>query len=153
MELLVVISVVLVITLIAIPNLPGRKIQANENSAIASLRAIYQAEVQYQTNYPAQGFACSLPALGGDLKSGAPSPTQAQVLQRDLTSGHKSGYTFAIVHCTKVKVGNGDQSTGFQGTAVPQTIGKTGHRGYCIDQQGEITADPTGGTNCTQNLQ
>ena len=60
MELLIVISIMLILMLIAIPNFAGMKMQANETSAIQSLRAIYQAQIQYQTNYPANGFASSL---------------------------------------------------------------------------------------------
>ncbi|RRA48981.1 type IV pilin protein [Acidipila sp. EB88] len=153
MELLIVISIMLILMLIAIPNFSGMKMQANETSAIQSLRAIYQAQIQYQTNYPANGFAANLVALGGSSSAGAPSPTQAQVLQADLTSGQKSGYTFSIINPTKVTVNNQDQYTGYEAVAVPQAVGKTGHRGFCIDQQGEIKADPAGGTNCTQNLQ
>jgi type IV pilus assembly protein PilA len=153
MELLIVISIMLILMLIAIPNFAGMKMQANETSAIQSLRAIYQAQIQFQTNYPANGFSCSLPMLGGDPKSGAPSAQSAQVLQNDLSSGQKSGYTFNIVNCTKVTVNNQDMYTGYEVTAVPQAVGKTGHRGFCIDQQGEVRADPAGGTNCTVALQ
>jgi type IV pilus assembly protein PilA len=153
MELLIVISIMLILMLIAIPNFAGMKMQANETSAIQSLRAIYEGQIQFQTTYPANGFACSLSALGGDPKSGAPSPQQAQVLQGDLAGGQKSGYTFSIVNCTKVTVNNQDMYTGYEATAVPQAVGKTGHSGFCIDQQGEIRKDPTGGTNCTVPLQ
>jgi type IV pilus assembly protein PilA len=153
MELLIVISIMLILMLIAIPNFAGMKMQANETSAIQSLRAIYQAQIQYQTNYPASGFAPTLGILGGDPKSGQPSPQSAQLLQGDLTSGQKSGYTFAIVNPTKVTVNNQDMYTGYEATAVPQAVGKTGHRGFCIDQQGEVKADPAGGTNCTVALQ
>ncbi len=65
MEVLVVVSVLLLLTLIVIPNLPGRKIQANEVSAIQALRGIYAAEVLYESTYPSRGFACSLRAWGG----------------------------------------------------------------------------------------
>ncbi len=153
MELLIVISIMLILMLIAIPNFSGMKMQANENSAIASVRAIYQAEIQYEANYPANGFACTLPALGGSGSSGAPSPTQAQVLQADLASGQKSGYTFNITNCSKVTVNNQDQYTSFEITAVPQVVGKTGHRGFCEDMQGTPKADPAGGTSCTVSLQ
>ena len=91
--------------------------------------------------------------LGGATGSGAPSPQAAQVLQGDLATGNKSGYTFAIVNCTKVTVNNQDMYTSYEATAVPQAVGKTGHRGFCIDQAGEIKADPAGGTNCTLPLQ
>jgi len=153
MELLIVISIMLILMLIAIPNFAGMKMQANETSAIQSLRAIYEAEIQYQTTYPQNGFACSLPALGGDPKSGAPTSSSAQLLQGDLALGQKSGYTFSIVNCTKVNVNNQDMYTGYEVTAVPQAVGKTGHAGYCIDQQGEVRKDTTGGTNCTTALQ
>jgi type IV pilus assembly protein PilA len=153
MELLIVMSIMIILMLIAIPNFISMKAQADETSAIQSLRAIYQAQIQYQTNFPANGFACQLSALGGNASSGPPSPTGAQVLQGDLATGQKSGYTFAITNCTKVTVNNQDMYTSYEGTAVPQSVGKSGHRGFCIDQAGEIKADPAGGTNCTQPIQ
>ena len=153
MELLIVISIMLILMLIAIPNMLNLKSQANETSAIQSLHAIYEAETQYQSTYPASGYACSLTALGGEASAGPPSPQAAQLLQAALSSGEKSGYTFRIVNCTKETVNNQDMYTGYEATAVPQAVGKTGHRGFCIDQQGEVKADPTGGTNCTQPLQ
>ncbi len=153
MELLIVISIMLILMLIAIPNFNKMKAQANETSAINSLQAIYKAQIQYQTTYPQNGFACSLQALGGDPKQGAPTPTSAQLLQGDLPLGIKNGYTFNIVNCTKVTVNNVDQITGFDLTAVPQAIGKTGNKGYCLDQYDEMRSDPQGGTNCTVNMQ
>jgi type IV pilus assembly protein PilA len=153
MELLIVISIMLILMLIAIPNFSSMKSQANETSARASLRAIYQAEIQYQTNYPSNGFACSLSTLGGSPSAGPPSPQNAQVIDPALSTGQKSGYTFNIVNCTKVTVNNQDMYTSYGATAVPQAVGKTGHNGFCIDQQGTITKDPTGGTNCTQPVE
>lgn len=153
MELLIVISIMLILMLIAIPNMLNLKSQANETSAIQSLHAIYEAQLQYQTNYPANGYACALSALGGDASAGAPSPQAAQLLQHDLASGYKAGYTFNIVNCTKATVNNQDMYTSYEAVAVPQAVGKTGHRGFCIDLTGEIKSDPAGGTNCTTNLQ
>jgi len=148
MELLIVISIMLILMLIAIPNMLNLRSSANETSAIQSLRAVYQAQIQYQTNYPANGFACSLQTLGGDASS-PPSPQSAQLLQRDLASGVKAGYTFNLTNCTKIPVNNQDMYTSFEVTAVPQAVGKTGHKGFCMDMSGEIKSDPTGGTNCT----
>jgi len=153
MELLIVISIMLILMLIAIPNMLNLKSQANETSAIQSLHAIYEAELQYQTNYPANGYACSLAALGGDSSAGPPTPQAAQLLQHDLASGQKSGYSFNIVNCTKTTVNNQDMYTSYEAVGVPQAVGKTGHRGFCIDMTGEIKYDPSGGTNCTQALQ
>lgn len=153
MELLIVISIMLILMLIAIPNMLNLKSQANETSAMKSLQAIYEAETQFNANYPANGYACSLTALGGDASAGPPSPQSAQLLQPDLASGFKSGYTFNIVNCTKQTVNNQDMYTGYEAVAVPQAVGKTGHRGFCIDMTGEIKSDPAGGTNCTTRLQ
>jgi type IV pilus assembly protein PilA len=153
MELLIVISIMLILMLIAIPNMLNLRSSANETSAIQSLRAIYQSQIQYQTNYPANGFACSLQTLGGDSSSGPPSPTNSQLLQRDLATGSKAGYLFNIVNCSKTTVNNQDMFTSYEATAVPQAVGKTGHRGFCIDITGEIKSDPAGGTNCTVPLQ
>jgi len=153
MELLIVISIMLILMLIAIPNFNKMKAQANETSAINSLQAIYKAEIQYQTTYPSNGFSCSLQSLGGDPKAGLPTPTSAQLLQGELPAGIKAGYTFNIVNCTKVTVNNVDQITGFNVTAIPQSVGKTGNRGFCIDEYNEIKSDPLGGTNCTQAIQ
>jgi type IV pilus assembly protein PilA len=153
MELLIVMSVILILMLVAIPSLLNMRSQANETSALQSLRAINQAQIQYQTNFPANGFACSLAALGGNPSSGPPSATAAQMLQGDLATGQKSGYSFNIVNCTKASVNNQDMITSYEVTAVPQSVGKTGHRGFCMDMSGEIKSDQAGGTNCTVALQ
>jgi type IV pilus assembly protein PilA len=153
MELLIVMSIMIILMLIAIPNFLSMKAEADETSAMQSLRAIYQAQIQYQINFPANGFACSLAALGGNATSGPPSAQAAQVLQTDLAAGQKSGYTFNVVNCTKVTVNNQDMYTAYEATAVPQSVGKSGHRGFCMDAKGEITADMSGGTNCTQPVQ
>jgi type IV pilus assembly protein PilA len=152
MELLIVMSVILILMAVAIPNYMNARSQANENAAMQELRTLNSAEIQYETNYPGNGFSCSMAQLGGDPKAGAPSPQAAQLIPADLASGYKSGYIFAITNCTKMTVNNQDVYTSFELTAVPQAIGKTGHRGFCMDQTGEIKADPAGTTNCTQPI-
>jgi type IV pilus assembly protein PilA len=153
MELLIVISIMLILMLIAIPNMLNLKAQANETSAIQSLRAIQEAETQYTTEYPQNGFACSLTSLGGVASSGPPSAQAAQLLQADLASGFKSGYNFAVTNCTKTTINNQDNYTSYEATAVPAAVGKTGHNGFCLDMSGTILKDPTGGTNCTVPIQ
>jgi type IV pilus assembly protein PilA len=158
MELLVVIAVILLITLIAIPNFSGMKIQANETSAIESLRSVYQAEVSYAAKYPTLGFACSLHTLGGG-KTGQGTEQQARLLEQKLADGTKSGYRFSVTGCLQtvykdaLKNGTFSPYTSYEVVAVPVTLGKTGHRGFCVDQAGDIKADPTGGTNCSVSVQ
>ncbi len=127
--------------------------EADETSAIQSLHSIYQAQSQYQTNFPQYGFACSMSALGGDPNSGPPTPQAAEVLPGDLPTGEESGYTFKIVGCGGKDPRNPNLVTSFKVTAVPQVVGKTGRHGFCMDQTGNITFDPAGGDHCTQPLQ
>jgi len=117
------------------------------------MQTINKAEIQYDSTYPANGFSCTLAALGGDPSAGPASPTAAQILQPDISSGFKSGYIFTIGNCTKVSINGTDRITSYTVTAVPQTVGKTGDSGFCSDQFGTIKSDPTGGTNCTQLVQ
>jgi type IV pilus assembly protein PilA len=153
MELLIVIAIILILMLMAIPTVQSLTKRGNETSAINSVQTIMKGEIQYQSTYPASGYACTLPALGGDPSAGPPSPSGAQILQGDLISGYKAGYQFAITCTDKVTINGTDRSNGYKVTAVPQTVGKTGDRGFCTDQFGSIKYDPAGGTNCTQNLQ
>ncbi len=125
---------------------------AQETSAIESLRMLGVAEIQYQTTYPAHGFACSLTALGGGSGSGAPTPEGAQLIPSDLASGQKSGYTFAISNCSKTTVNGETKYTGYEINAVPSVPGRSGDRGFCTDASEEIRYDPKGGVNCTEPL-
>jgi type IV pilus assembly protein PilA len=152
MELLIVMAIIAILMLIAIPTVGSLKKKANDLSAQNSVQVITKAELQYSDTYPVNGFACTLPALGGNPTSGAPSATSAQILQDDLVSGYKSGYVFTVTCKDKVTVNGVDRFNSYSVTGVPQTVGKTGDRGFCSDQSGIIKYDPAGGTNCTQTL-
>jgi type IV pilus assembly protein PilA len=152
-ELLIVMSIMLILITLAVPQYRKVRKQTNETSAVASLKAIGAAQVQFNQAYPQSGYSCTLGALGGDPSAGAPSVTAAQVLDPGLSGGSKAGYIFSISNCTKVPVNNQDMITRYEVTAVPITVGGTGDRGYCMDENNLIKFDPAGGTNCTQSLQ
>ena len=97
---------------------------ANQTSAVQTVRAIGGAELQYNSAYPANGFSCSLAALGGKPGT-APSATSAQVLDENLAAtGVKSGYTFSITDCKKITSNNIDNFVGYTITATPNSPGK-----------------------------
>ena len=152
-ELLIVMSIILILMTLAMPQAMKVYKQAHETSAIQSLRSIGSAEASYSSAYPANGFSCALAPLGGSPGSGAPSAQSAQLLDPGLATGSKSGYLFNVTNCTKVTVSNTDMFTGYQVTAVPASVGKSGDRGFCMDENNLIKYDPAGGTNCTQSLQ
>jgi type IV pilus assembly protein PilA len=152
-ELLIVMSVILILMTLAIPAMQSVIRRGNETSAIASLRMLNEMEGQYNSNYPQHGFACALTALGGKVGSGPPTPEAAQLIPDDLASGSKAGYTFSISGCSKTTINNIDQYNSYQINAVPNSVGHSGNRGFCTDENAQIRFDPKGGTNCTELLQ
>src|SRR5690348_12026191 len=86
-ELLVVLVLVILVAALVLPNLLRSQIAADETAAIESLTKINKAEVQYQTAYPAIGFAPSLGALGSGSPNGkcaGKSPAHACLLESKL---------------------------------------------------------------------
>lgn len=146
--------VLLIVAAAVIPNMLKVRKVASETSAIQTMRTISSAEASYNASYPDNGYACSLASLGGDVSSGAPTAQAAQLIDAALAaSGQKSGYTFTITCGAKVTADGHDTYIGYQLTAVPQTVGRTGDKGFCSNESGEIKVDPTGGTNCIQPIQ
>src|ERR1700678_3959603 len=86
-ELLIVMSVMLILMTLAVPQMLKLTKTGHETSAIQSVRTIGQAQLQYNSAYPANGFSCSLASLGGDPKSGAPTAQAAQLRDTGLAGG------------------------------------------------------------------
>ena len=151
-ELLIVMSIMLILMALAVPQMLKLKKHANETSATQTMRTIGQAEMN--TTPLIHTYACPLSLLGGDPKSGAPSAQAAQLLDPPLAaSGQKSGYTFTVTCGSKVTINNQDVYNSYDLIGVPQSVGKTGDNGYCSDENNIIKVDPAGGTNCTLDLQ
>ena len=153
MELLIVISIIVILMLVAIPTAGKIKKHADELSAMKSLQTIEQAQTMYNSDYPTTGYACNLATLGAEASAGPPSATSAQIIPGELATGVKSGYVFNITNCTKSTANNSERVTSYTITAVPATPGKSGDRGFCMDSDGIIKADPAGSTNCTVTVQ
>jgi type IV pilus assembly protein PilA len=139
-ELLIVVAIILIIAAIAIPNLLRSKMAANEASAVASVRTINTSQVTFSTSWGI-GYGTTLAALGS-AAAGACSATSTNACLIDpvLTTGTKSGYTFATASNTPV----GGVTTGFEATGTPATVGTTGQRSFCSDQSLVIRFNTTG---------
>lgn len=94
-ELLIVVAIILIIVAIAIPDLLKSRQAANQASAVASLRTINSAEVTYASNYNT-GYTLTLSVLDG---TGAPTSTNAGLIDSVLAGAQKSGYLFLYVAC------------------------------------------------------
>jgi len=118
-EIMIVVSIIVLLAAVAIPNLLRARLNANEASAIASLRTLSSALETYfvsQRTYPS------------DLSSlvGATPPYIDSV----LGSGNKSGYSFNLT-------GGGNT---YSVVATPQTPNVTGIRSFFIDPSGVVRA-------------
>ena len=104
---------------------------------------------------PEKDSVAPLTVLGGDPKTGAPTADAAQLLDASLAaSGHKSGYVFTVTCGSKTTVNNQDVYNSVEITvAFPKPSERPADNGYCSDENNVIRIDPTGGTNCTQQLQ
>jgi type IV pilus assembly protein PilA len=132
LELLIVVTIILIITAIAIPHLYKSRLAANEASAVASLRSINTCEATYNTTYN-QGYTSTLAQLGPSA-SGEPSSSNAGLIDAVLASGTKSGYTFTYTAGAAM-----DGSTpSFQVNANPVSAGNTGWNYYFSDNSNVI---------------
>jgi len=148
MELLIVIAIILILMLMAIPTIAASR--TGQRDFGDQLRSgDEKAQMQYESTYPVNGYACSLTALCGDPKSGAPTPADAQLMQSDLASA-SSRLIFAISNCTKVNLNGTDRIT-VSDYGGSQTVGKTGNRGFCATSS--APSSRSGRHHCTSRCQ
>lgn len=140
-ELLIVIAIILIIITIAVPNLTKARMHAQETAAIAAIKTIHTAQVQYYSTYGK--YATSLAELGPPA-SGASSSTAADLIGNDLANGKKQGYVFTVT-------GSGG---GYVVNANPETFGNTGSKTFYSDQSMVIKVNegPEPATNTSKEM-
>ena len=138
-ELLIVVTIILIIAAIAIPNLMRSKMQANEAAAVETLKTLGTSAVMYSTTYG--GFPHALANMGPS--GGAPNATSAgaDLIDSVLATGVKSGYRFTYVVAASDPGGN---VLSFSITASPVVPGTSGQRSFYTDQSGTIRASTIG---------
>jgi type IV pilus assembly protein PilA len=141
-ELLIVVALIIIIAAIAIPSMTAAKINADEASAVGSIRAINTAEVAYMAAYG--GYAESLANLGG-AEPCTKSAATACLLDQSLAGGVKSGYSFAAVGSGAA---NG-MSTSYVAGAAPVVFDRTGKRLFCSTDKNVIRVDLNAGGSTT----
>jgi type IV pilus assembly protein PilA len=135
-ELLIVVAIILIIAAIAIPNLIKSKMAANEASAVGSVRTVNTGEVNYAASCPNVGYSTNL----AGLSSGGGCAGGANIIDAVLSTGAKSGYTFAEAGVQ----GADNLNDTYTSTANPAVLGTTGQRGFFSDQTGVIRYALTG---------
>jgi type IV pilus assembly protein PilA len=142
-ELLIVVAIILIIAAIAVPSFLRSRLMANESSAVASIRTINTAMISYDSSYPTVGFAANLTALGGTCTGTVvPSSATACLIDSQLASGSKSGYTFA--------------ATGTSGSYItygnPVAPNGTGVRSFCSVQDTIVRVSLTPLASCDGSM-
>ena len=142
-ELLIVVTIILIIAAIAIPNLLRARMAANDSSAAASIRQISAAEITYFNTFPGAGFPLTMTPLGGAAPCST-TPATSCLLDNNLaTTGAgngKSGYTFAATGSAGAGSPINNQ---FYVTGTP--LGSlTGTRAYCAVEDAVLRVQPAG---------
>ena len=131
-ELLIVVAIILIIAAIAIPNLLGARMSANEASALGSFRTVTTACITYNATYNI-GYPAALSNLGPAVLADS---TAADLIDSTLVNGVKSGYSFVYVSGTP-------DASGYISTYAlngnPSAPGQTGVRFFYTDQGGVIS--------------
>jgi type IV pilus assembly protein PilA len=144
-ELLIVVAIILIIASIAIPNLLRARMSANEASAVAAVRTINTAQISYNSAYPTVGYATTLAELGG-TNCAPPSSASACLIDTQLASGTKSGYTFSLSGVT------GTPTSTYQIIASPITPNQTGVRFFCSFADAVPRASATAISTCDPTI-
>jgi prepilin-type N-terminal cleavage/methylation domain-containing protein len=89
-ELMIVVTIILIIAAIAIPNLLKARMAANESAAVGNMKTIVTGAHAYNVKYTDIGYPPTLAALG-------PAPGDG-LIDAQLAGGNRSGYlyTYAI---------------------------------------------------------
>jgi type IV pilus assembly protein PilA len=126
-EIMIVVAIIALLAAIAIPNMLRARHNANESSAIASLRLISTSMESERARSGAAGYT-GLTLLGL-------STAQPPYIDGTLGGGNKQGYTFVV---------NVTGANTYTATATPQDPRVTGTRVFRVDQTGVIIDVATG---------
>lgn len=127
-ELMVVITLVIVIAAIAIPNLMRSRITANEGAAIGAMRTIANAQSQFQAQ-AVKPFPSGMGQYGtlNDLAGLTPP-----LIDPVLATGTRQGYSFLVTP------GGTDGSPTYAANADPIVMNSSGSRGFYVDETAVI---------------
>lgn len=126
MELMIVVTILLILAAIEIPNLMRARMAANQAAAVSNLKTIEAAEITYAVTYN-HGYTSTLSELG---PSGhAASSQTAALIDGMLSHGQKGGYSYLYIPGPVV---DGKVET-YTLKAVPSMPCTTGDQYYSID--------------------
>jgi prepilin-type N-terminal cleavage/methylation domain-containing protein len=169
-ELMIVVAIIAIIAAIAIPNLLSARLNANETSAISTLRNISSSQAQFQASSKADTDNDGTGEFGvfGELSGGVAvrgttllNPPVLSGAFRTLNSAigtvSRSGYIFSLFLPDIAGLGIAESAnpggitgidadlseTTWCGYAWPANHGNSGNRSFFCNQTGDITSTDT----------
>jgi len=149
-----ILSTILIIAAIAIPNLLRARITANEAGAASMVRTINTSQITYSVKFPERGYASDLATLGpGPAGSCAGEGTAEHACLLDnivggsqCTAGQwcaKAGYNYSVS-----AVCNSDGvCSNYVVTAIPMVFGSTGRTRFCSTSDSVIRVRSSGSSS------
>jgi prepilin-type N-terminal cleavage/methylation domain-containing protein len=149
-ELLIVVAIIGIIAAIAVPGLLRARMNANESSAIGTMRVINSAQQAYSSSCGGGFYASSLMILGDPPTGGLPfvSPDLSAAVTVD-----KSGYQITMTNGSEAFAATADGCnplgvaaslfSSYYATANPLTYNLTGRRWFWTNTLGTIYASDT----------
>ncbi len=125
-ELMIVVTVLLILAAIEVPNLMRARMAANQAAAVENLKTIEAAEVTYAVTYN-HGYTPTLGELGPSAQSA--SSHAAALIDGMLSHGEKGGYSYLYIPGPVV---DGKVET-YTLKAIPSVPCTTGDQYYSID--------------------
>lgn len=123
---MIVVTILLILAAIEIPNLIRARMAANQAAAVSNLKTIEAAEITYAVTYN-HGYTATLAELGPSGKSA--SNRTADLIDGMLSHGEKGGYSYLYIPGPVV---DGKVET-YTLKAVPSVPCTTGDQYYSMD--------------------
>ncbi|MEZ5287383.1 MAG: type II secretion system protein [Vicinamibacterales bacterium] len=147
-EVLIVLAIIGLLTTLAVPGVLNARRQANETSAMASMRAIADAQAVYAASCANGDYASTLTQLGRAPDAGGPPFLSADLGQADVVE--KSGYRLTLMRGSDGDTGRDaacnhvpahELTSSYYVTAEPTVSGGTGDRFYWLGMAAVIYGD------------
>jgi type II secretory pathway pseudopilin PulG len=125
---MVVITLIIVIAAIAIPNLMRSRMTANEGAAIGAMRSIANAQSQFQSQ-AINAFPSGMGQYGSLADLAGQTPP---LIDPVLGTGVRQGYNYIVTP------GGADGNPTYAANADPIMMNETGGRGFYVDETAVI---------------
>ena len=144
-ELLAAVAIIGIVSAMALPMVLRARMAGNESNAIGSLRAVNSAEAAFAASAATGGYAVQLAVLASACPGGSVGYLSPDLA---LDPSVKSGYTITLDAGSSTAgpsdCHGGPTRMGYYLTAVPLSVGRSGHRAFATTNKYVLFFKPDG---------